>query len=109
MLDVMLFCFSVIDLFFLSPSLFFFFSPFPLSSLSFPFLFITKKQSVQSYVEENGLLFMETSAKTAQNVNELFVEIGFFLFLYTIPALLSFLFTPSLFSLSFFLLSFHLL
>lgn len=30
----------------------------------------------QSYAEENGLFFMETSAKTAQNVNELFYEIA---------------------------------
>ncbi|CAA6672564.1 unnamed protein product [Spirodela intermedia] len=28
------------------------------------------------YAEDNGLLFLETSAKTAQNVNELFYEIG---------------------------------
>jgi len=28
------------------------------------------------YAQENGLFFMETSAKTAQNVNELFYEIG---------------------------------
>jgi Ras-related protein Rab-5C len=30
----------------------------------------------KSYADENGLFFMETSAKTAQNVNELFYEIG---------------------------------
>uniref|UniRef100_A0A7I4DX56 Uncharacterized protein n=1 Tax=Physcomitrium patens TaxID=3218 RepID=A0A7I4DX56_PHYPA len=30
----------------------------------------------QSYAEENGLFFMETSAKTSQNVNELFYEIA---------------------------------
>jgi Ras-related protein Rab-5C len=30
----------------------------------------------QAYAEENGLFFMETSAKTAQNVNELFYEIA---------------------------------
>lgn len=30
----------------------------------------------QAYSEENGILFMETSAKTAANVNELFVAIG---------------------------------
>ena len=30
----------------------------------------------QSYAEENGILFMETSAKTAANVNELFVAIA---------------------------------
>lgn len=30
----------------------------------------------QAYAEENGLLFMETSAKTAMNVNELFLAIA---------------------------------
>ncbi|KAL1123772.1 hypothetical protein AAG570_001545 [Ranatra chinensis] len=30
----------------------------------------------KAYAEENGLLFMETSAKTAVNVNEIFQEIG---------------------------------
>lgn len=30
----------------------------------------------QAYAEENGLLFMETSAKTAMNVNEIFLAIG---------------------------------
>ena len=33
-------------------------------------------QEAQAYAEENGLLFMETSAKTAMNVNELFLAIG---------------------------------
>ena len=28
------------------------------------------------YAEENSLLFMETSAKTAMNVNEIFLAIG---------------------------------
>ena len=32
-------------------------------------------EEVQTYADENGLLFMETSAKTAANVNELFVAI----------------------------------
>ena len=35
-------------------------------------------QEAQGYSEENGLLFMETSAKTAMNVNELFLAIGMF-------------------------------
>lgn len=35
-----------------------------------------KTQEAQEYAEENGILFSETSAKTAANVNELFVAIG---------------------------------
>jgi len=30
----------------------------------------------RQYAEENNIMFMETSAKTASNVNELFVSIG---------------------------------
>jgi Ras-related protein Rab-5C len=33
-------------------------------------------QEAMAYADENGLLYMETSAKTAANVNELFVAIG---------------------------------
>jgi len=33
-------------------------------------------QDAQSYADDNGILFIETSAKTAVNVNELFVSIG---------------------------------
>lgn len=33
-------------------------------------------EEAQAYAEENGLLFMETSAKTAKNVNEIFLAIG---------------------------------
>ncbi|KAI5069619.1 hypothetical protein GOP47_0015920 [Adiantum capillus-veneris] len=33
-------------------------------------------EEAQKYAEENGLFFMETSAKSAQNVNELFYEIA---------------------------------
>eukprot|EP01122_Echinamoeba_exundans_P006509 TRINITY_DN1849_c0_g1_i1.p1 TRINITY_DN1849_c0_g1~~TRINITY_DN1849_c0_g1_i1.p1 ORF type:complete len:210 (+),score=40.31 TRINITY_DN1849_c0_g1_i1:28-630(+) len=33
-------------------------------------------QEAQEYAEENGILFSETSAKTAANVNELFVAIA---------------------------------
>ncbi|KAG6487502.1 hypothetical protein ZIOFF_056088 [Zingiber officinale] len=34
------------------------------------------KQEAQSYAQENGLFFMETFAKTAINVNDIFYEIG---------------------------------
>ena len=37
-------------------------------------LYVVKEAA--GYAEENGLLFMETSAKTAVNVNEIFVAIG---------------------------------
>jgi hypothetical protein len=33
-------------------------------------------QEAQAYADDNGLLFMETSAKTAMNVNEIFMAIG---------------------------------
>uniref|UniRef100_A0A0C9RGR0 TSA: Wollemia nobilis Ref_Wollemi_Transcript_25904_1044 transcribed RNA sequence n=1 Tax=Wollemia nobilis TaxID=56998 RepID=A0A0C9RGR0_9CONI len=33
-------------------------------------------EEAQTYAKENGLFLIETSAKTAQNVNELFYEIG---------------------------------
>lgn len=33
-------------------------------------------EEAQAYAEDNGLLFMETSAKTAQNVNEMFLAIA---------------------------------
>lgn len=33
-------------------------------------------EEAQAYADENGLLFMETSAKTAMNVNEIFLAIA---------------------------------
>ena len=38
-------------------------------------------EEAQQYSEDNALLFMETSAKTAMNVNEIFLEIGTLVFL----------------------------
>ena len=35
-----------------------------------------QSDDAQAYVDEAGIMFMETSAKTASNVNELFVAIG---------------------------------
>jgi len=35
-------------------------------------------QEAQAYADDNGLLFMETSAKTASNVNEIFMAIGLY-------------------------------
>lgn len=39
-------------------------------------MFVVVLQEAQTYAEDTGLLFMETSAKTAMNVNELFLAIG---------------------------------
>jgi hypothetical protein len=39
-------------------------------------VFSLRSQEAQAYSDENGLFFMETSAKTAVNVNELFYEIA---------------------------------
>lgn len=37
-------------------------------------------QEAQVYAQENGLFFMETSAKAATNVNDIFYEIGMTVF-----------------------------
>ena len=37
---------------------------------------LCSNQEAQAYAEDNSLLFMETSAKTAMNVNEIFMAIG---------------------------------
>lgn len=39
-------------------------------------IFLFCKQEAQSYADDNSLLFMETSAKTSMNVNEIFMAIG---------------------------------
>lgn len=47
--------------------------------ISFPVGLATvfvEHQEASAYAEDNGLLFMETSAKTAKNVNEIFLAIA---------------------------------
>lgn len=44
-------------------------------------------QEAQTYAQENGLFFLETSAKTADNVNDIFYEIGTFLVGWNLKAL----------------------
>jgi len=36
-------------------------------------------QDGEQFAQENGMFYMETSAKTAENINELFYEIGMWL------------------------------
>jgi small GTP-binding protein len=37
---------------------------------------VVEKDEVNAFAEENGIIYMETSAKTAQNVKELFVAVA---------------------------------
>lgn len=39
-------------------------------------ILLFSQQEAQSYADDNSLLFMETSAKTSMNVNEIFMAIG---------------------------------
>lgn len=50
--------------------------PFYVVKYQFTMAFDVLVQEAQTYAQENGLFFMETSAKTAKNVNEIFYEIG---------------------------------
>lgn len=46
------------------------------SSLTDAVIYLFIFQEAQSYADDNSLLFMETSAKTSMNVNEIFTAIG---------------------------------
>lgn len=46
------------------------------SPVSVVFICVLFLQDAQSYADDNSLLFMETSAKTSMNVNEIFMAIG---------------------------------
>jgi len=39
---------------------------------------VVEYEEAQAYAEDNGLLFLETSAKSSMNVNEIFLAIGLF-------------------------------
>lgn len=43
---------------------------------------VVEYEEAQAYAEDNGLLFLETSAKSSMNVNEIFLAIGLFLNLF---------------------------
>lgn len=43
---------------------------------------VVEFEEAKQYAEENGLLFMETSAKTGMNVNDIFLAIGEYIFIY---------------------------
>lgn len=45
---------------------------------------VVEYEEAKQYAEENGLLFMETSAKTAMNVNDIFLAIGMY-YLHLMP------------------------
>lgn len=60
---------------------FLFWAPAPANSTSStfssrPLSHLHPNQEAQAYADDNSLLFMETSAKTAMNVNEIFMAIG---------------------------------
>ena len=54
----------------------------PSPPLPLPPLPPSLSQEAQVYAEENSLLFMETSAKTAMNVNDIFLAIGTYMYMY---------------------------